>query len=226
MISPEFSAVAVGAYALTLSIVVAATFSLLALLDLPRMRCVAVYASAVVGIVAGLATMGYTGVLLQSMASVLFWQTPLLTTLFMLSSASCGIAVAFLAASFVEARHPFVSPIAWLARIDSALIVLEALCLAAYLVGAASNQGTLLAAEALVAGEEAWLFWGGLVVCGLAVPLALERFVTHGNYRTQLLWIAALLLAGGFVLRWCIAGAADYDVTQMPNALFGYTMMN
>ena len=58
-------------------------------------------------------------------------------------------------------------------------------------------------------------------VCGLAVPLVLERFLTHGNSRTQLLWIAALLLAGGFALRWCIVGAGAYDVTQMPEALYG-----
>ena len=65
------------------------------------------------------------------------------------------------------------------------------------------------------------MFWGVLAVCGLAVPLVLERFLTHGNSRTQLLWIAALLLAGGFALRWCIVGAGAYDVTQMPEALYG-----
>ena len=32
---------------------------------------------------------------------------------------------------------------------------------------------------------------------------------------------AALLLAGGFALRWCIVGAGAYDVTQMPEALYG-----
>ena len=75
--------------------------------------------------------------------------------------------------------------------------------------------------EAYLRGELAPVFWGVLAVCGLAVPLVLERFLTHGNSRTQLLWIAALLLVGGFALRWCIVGAGAYDVTQMPEALYG-----
>ena len=68
------------------------------------------------------------------------------------------------------------------------------------------------------------MFWGGAVLCGLAVPFALERYLTHGNGRTQLLWIAAALLAGGFALRLCLVGAGAYDVTQLPGQLFGLTI--
>ena len=80
------------------------------------------------------------------------------------------------------------------------------------------------AAQALVAGDLRWVFWGGAVLCGLAVPFALERYLTHGNSRTQLLWIAAALLAGGFALRLCLVGAGAYDVTQLPGQLFGLTI--
>ena len=138
-----------------------------------------------------------------------------------LSSFSCGIALLLFSTSFVEARYSFVRPIVWLCRADSIAIVLEAAFLAAYLAWGFNAEGTRLAVEALVAGDLRWLFWAGLVVCGLAVPFALERFVTHGNYRTQLLWIGTFLLAGGFVLRYCIVGTADYDVTQMPDLLYG-----
>ena len=152
---------------------------------------------------------------------VLLWRTPLVPVLFVLSSASCGIATAFLAASFVETRHPYRGPLVWLARIDGGIVVVEAGCLAAFVLLAFAGEETAAAARALAFGELAPVFWGVLAVCGLAVPLVLERFLTHGNSRTQLLWIAALLLVGGFALRWCIVGAGAYDVTQMPEALYG-----
>ena len=196
--SPTPSAMAAGSFALVAALACAAAFSLGALLDTVRLPRAAVLALAAAGALSAAVTATYTGVLLQSLASVLLWRTPLVPVLFVLSSASCGIATAFLAASFVETRHPYRGPLVWLA-----------------------GEETAAAARALAFGELAPVFWGVLAVCGLAVPLVLERFLTHGNSRTQLLWIAALLLAGGFALRWCIVGAGAYDVTQMPEALYG-----
>lgn len=219
--SPEPSAMAVGSFALAAALVLAAAFSAFALFDTVRLPRVAVVCLAAAGVAAAGATAVYTGVLLESLASVLLWRTPLVPALFVLSSASCGIAVAFLAASFVETRHPYRGPLVWLARVDGGIVLVEAGCLAVFLLLAFAGEGTVAAARALVLGELAPVFWGVLAVCGLAVPLVLERFLTHGNSRTQLLWIAALLLVGGFALRWCIVGAGAYDVTQMPEALYG-----
>ena len=176
------------------------------------------------GVAAGLVAVAYTGVLLQGLASVLFWQTPLLPMLFSLSSLSCGIACAFLGAAFVETRRPITRPLARLALVDGVLLVLEALVMAGYLAWSFAGEGTALAAQALVAGDLRWAFWGGAVLCGLAAPFALERCLTHGNSRTQLLWIAAALLAGGFALRFCLVGAGAYDATQLPGLLFGLTI--
>lgn len=219
--SPEPSAMAVGSFALAAALVLSAAFSAFALFDTVRLPRVAVVCLAAAGVAAAGATAAYTGVLLESLASVLLWRTPLVPALFVLSSASCGIAVAFLAASFVETRHPYRGPLVWLARVDGGIVLVEAGCLAVFLLLAFAGEGTVAAARALVLGELAPVFWGVLAVCGLAVPLVLERFLTHGNSRTQLLWIAALLLVGGFALRWCIVGAGAYDVTQMPEALYG-----
>lgn len=224
--SPEPSAIAIGSYALVCSLLCAGAFSLASLLDTTRIPAAAAVALGLLSIASGAVTMAYTGVLLQSMASVLFWQTPLLPIVFVLSSLSCGIALTFLGTSFVETRYPFVRPLVWLCRADTVIIGFEALFLAAFLVGGLVGEGTRLAAESLIIGEMRWLFWVGIVVCGLAVPLALERFVTHGNYRTQLLWIAVFLLAGGFILRYCIVGSASYDITQMPDLLHGLVLAN
>ena len=211
--SPAPSAIAIGA------------FAVLARFDNVRARRAGVVGLAVAGFASAAVTAAYTGVLLQSLAAVLFWQSPLLPLVFVLSSASCGVACAFLAAAFVETRHPHMRPLVWLARADGGIVLAEAGCLAAYVLLALAGDGTARAAQALVFGDMGAVFWGVLVVGGLAVPLALERFLTHGNSRTQLLWIAALLLVGGFALRFCIVGAGAYDVTQMPEGLYGLTML-
>ena len=179
--SPAPSVMAAGSFALVAALACAAAFSLGALLDTVRLPRAAVLALAAAGALSAAVTATYTGVLLESLASVLLW----------------------------------------LARIDGGIVVVEAGCLAAFVLLAFAGEETAAAARALAFGELAPVFWGVLAVCGLAVPLVLERFLTHGNSRTQLLWIAALLLVGGFALRWCIVGAGAYDVTQMPEALYG-----
>ena len=185
--SPAPSVMAAGSFALVAALACAAAFSLGALLDTVRLPRAAVLALAAAGALSAAVTATYTGVLLESLASVLLWRTPLVPVLFTCSSLSCGAAG----------------------------------CLAAFVLLAFAGEETAAAARALAFGELAPVFWGVLAVCGLAVPLVLERFLTHGNSRTQLLWIAALLLVGGFALRWCIVGAGAYDVTQMPEALYG-----
>ncbi len=151
----------------------------------------------------------------------LAYRTPLLPALFCVSSLSCGLAGAFAALSFTEPRHPHVRPLAALTLADGGLVLIEAALLAVYVVWMLGSEGTAAGAWALIAGDMRWLFWGGLLICGLIVPFALERFLTHGNARTQLLWIASCLLAGGLSLRICTTGLAAYDVTQVSAFMLG-----
>ena len=218
--NPAGSVLSVGAWALVafMAAVAALLACNLRVLGLGRGAVLAVKA---LGCASALVVMVYSGLFLSTIWTLPLLASPLVPVLFVLSSASCGIATAFLAASFVETRHPYRGPLVWLARIDGGIVVVEAGCLAAFVLLAFAGEETAAAARALAFGELAPVFWGVLAVCGLAVPLVLERFLTHGNSRTQLLWIAALLLAGGFALRWCIVGAGAYDVTQMPEALYG-----
>lgn len=213
-IHPRFSAMTVGAYALGLALSCSVFFTIASLFDLARFGGRLVYSLSVVGVVSGIVSTAYTGVLISGFASVLFWQTPLVPILFTLSSLSCGIACVLMAAAFVEVRQSMLRSLANMALVDGVLVVLELVCLVLYLVWGLTNEGTFEAARALVAGELCWTFWGGLVVLGLAAPLVMERFVTYGNYSTQLLWIAAAVLLGGFLLRWCVIGVGEYDVSQ------------
>ena len=215
LIHPSFSVMTVGAYALIAAFLLALAFTVLVLLDgfFPKARAVVVLS--VLGCIAAMVVMTYTGVLLSSLASVLFWQTPLLPLVFVLSSLSCGIAAVFFVAVFVEARQPIIASLNSLARADGVLIVLEMLTLAGYLAWALSNEGTAQAAFAFIKGDLAVLFWVALVSVGLLLPLMLERFVTYSNYRSQLIWVAAAVLCGGLALRACMVYAGDYDATQL-----------
>lgn len=217
---PALTVLTVGSYALVVSLVCSAIFSLFSLLETPTVSKSALYVLIALSLLSGLITMAYTGVLLQNMASVLHWRSPLLPVIFITSSLSCGIALVFLGASFIETRYPFVRPIVWLSRIDSLIIVVEAICLVFFVIWGFTTSGTRLGAEALIVGDLKWLFLIGIGLFGLAIPFVMERFVTHGNYRMQLLWIGAFVLAGGLILRICIVDLALYDITHMPEILY------
>ncbi len=218
---PQLTVMTVGAYALVVGLIVAATFSVGANFDGVEVTPGIIYALSAVGVAAGFASALYTGVLLAGMASVLFWQTWILPVVFAVSSLSCGTALVFLAAAFVQTRQNLMRPLLSLARFDSALILLEAVAVAALLAQGYLDDGARLAAEALLFGDLSLMFWGGVVVLGLVVPFAMERFVRHANYSTQLMFIAAAVLLGGFLLRVCVVGAAEYDVTQMAGVMYG-----
>lgn len=219
--SPAPTPVAVGSYALAAALVLAGGFSLGHLLDGAPVPLAAVRACAAAAVVAGAVAAVYTGVLLQGLASVLAWQTPLVPALFALSAASCGIACVFGAAAFVGSRTPVAAQMARLARIDGALIAAEALCLASWLAWALADEGAARAAIELLAGCLAWAFWGVLAGCGLAAPFAAERLLARDVTQARLLGVAASVLAGGAALRVLVAACAAFDVTQMPEALFG-----
>lgn len=219
--SPELSAVTVGAYALVAAVCVAGTFTGLSLLDGLDVAPVVVRALGIAGVAIGLVVSVYTGVLLQSMASVVLWQTPLLPAVFALSALSCGLACVFAALAFTETRQSLVAPARVFGAVDSALIAAELVALAAFVAIGLSKEGAQTSAQALVSGDLCWLFWGGLVAAGLVVPFVLERVSVSEGRRFKLLWTAGFVLAGGLALRWCVVSAAAYDVTQAVGSFLG-----
>ena len=223
--SPEPTAVTVGSYALVVSLGVACAFAGLSLFEGFDIPMSAVRAVGVVGVVAGVVTISYTGILLQGMASVVFWQTPLLPAVFVLSALSCGMACVFVALAFTESRVTLVFPTSVFAMLDSAFILLEAVALAAFVAVGFMHEESRDAAQALFSGDLRWLFWGGIVGIGLVVPFVLERLSVPEGRRFQLLWTGAFVLAGGLMLRFCVVAAASYDVTQAAGSFLGLAVL-
>jgi len=79
-------------------------------------------------------------------------------------------------------------------RADRFAMIFELVMLALFLVTLGA------AAQTFLHGSMATLFWGGLVVVGLLVPLALE-FTMHGARALGVI-SAVLVLVGGFILRY------------------------
>jgi formate-dependent nitrite reductase membrane component NrfD len=147
-----------------------------------------------VGTITGFFLASYTGVLLSATALPFWSDARLMGALFLASGASTGMAaislLLFLSGEsagegFRKVKHA-----------DRFAMVLELILLAVFV--------TLLgsAAAPLTTGEFAPLFWGGLVLAGLLLPLALD--LTAKNARMLGAAAAVLVLFGGFILRYVI----------------------
>jgi protein NrfD len=147
-----------------------------------------------VGIFFGFFLASYTGVLLSSSAMPFWSEARLMGALFLASGASTGMAaislILFLTGGSAGAGWGKVK------RADRYSMIFELVLLAIFLGVLGS------AAKPITSGHFAPLFWGGLVGVGLIVPLVLD-FVGH-RIKPLAAVAAALVLAGGFVLRYVV----------------------
>ncbi len=213
---PSFTPLTVGSFSLLLSVICAAVFMLAKSLKPSSLsRHITILFSGI-GLLAGIITAVYTGFLLESLASIVFWNSTFLSVLFLLSSLSTGIAGILMCSALPMKRNASKRTIRFLAKIDIILIGAELLCLTFYLLAAYLNPDTTVTARALLFAELSWLFWPGLVIFGLVVPLIMEIQILKIGSQKNIHWIAILVLIGGLVLRVCIVEAAAFDVTQIP----------
>jgi formate-dependent nitrite reductase membrane component NrfD len=147
-----------------------------------------------VGTLFGFFLASYTGVLLSNSALPFWADARLMGALFLASGGSTGMAAVALI-MFLTGRS---TGEAWhkIEMADRFSLIIELVVLALFLglLGAASRP--------ITSGHFAPLFWGGLVVAGLLVPLALNFF--GGRLRGLGALSAALVLVGGFILRYVV----------------------
>jgi polysulfide reductase chain C len=124
------------------------------------------------GALFAVATMIYTGILLGAARPIAFWSTAMLPLLFLVSALSTGIMAIVLIASMTTVGHA--EPIRMLAHFDVMLIVLEMFVVGFYLQGTHRVSESRESARQVLAGDIAPLFWIGVALIGLVVPLVLE----------------------------------------------------
>ena len=175
------------------------------------------------GVVFGFLAAAYTGLLLMDMSGVPLWSTPWLAVLFALSACSCGFAIFAASAVLSGAWDYFAGALARFAAADMALVALEGIALACFVLLRDGGDGVAAAAVAssvseLLTGDLSVAFWMGAVFAGLVVPFASEVLMVHFDETpayhlcAHVLVTAAFALAGALCLRYCVvmAGAHPY----------------
>jgi protein NrfD len=149
-----------------------------------------------VGTITGFFLASYTGVLLSNSAQPFWSDGRLMGALFLASGASTGMAAIslLLYLSGESAGEGFKK----VKRADRFAMVFELVVLAAFLAWLGS------AAAPITTGHLAPLFWVGLVIAGLVVPLILEL---AGAHMVPAVVPALLVLIGGFIMRYVIVMA-------------------
>lgn len=181
-------------------------------------------------IVLGVGLGTYTGILLNTMVARPLWNSAILGPLFLVSGLSAAAATLHIAATLrgqrpastgmvggafsallqpMGAQIPGRETANGLIRADMMFLAVELALIGLLVANLATSSASHAAALSLVSsGTWAWLLWGGVVVAGVLVPLALQALeLTHRIPHTLL--PALLVLAGGFALRWVMVGAGQ-----------------
>lgn len=150
---------------------------------------------AVIGALFALGTATYTGFLLSDVATNHLWHTPLfgmtsipfLPILFLVSALSAGLAATLIGA--VDC-----SDLTAYKKVDITLIALEILLLAILYVSIKPIFFT---------GSMAMIFWLGVVVVGLLIPLVLSIYGV-AKHKNLVLPVCSMVVIGGFCLRYFV----------------------
>jgi formate-dependent nitrite reductase membrane component NrfD len=179
------------------------------------------------GVATALCTAAYTGVLIGVIKTYPLWNTALLPVLFTVSALSAGMAGTFIISTFVA--HGELKKLNILKKLHFALPLIELALLAILLYMTSSTApAAQLSADRLFFGDLALLFWLGLIIVGLIIPLitggigllaqggrrsgakAAEGAAEKGSGALRIVETAgdAGSLVGGFLLRYLIIVAA------------------
>ncbi len=126
----------------------------------------------VLGVIFAFGTMIYTGILLGANRPIAFWSTAMVPILFLISALSTGIMAVMLISSIMGGSHE--GPVASLARFDLLFIILEIIVVIVYLQATHRVPESRASAKLVLTGTVAPLFWFGVVILGLLLPLVLE----------------------------------------------------
>ena len=171
----------------------------------------------------GVCVVVYTGVLLCTMKSKPFWNSPALPVLFTVSALSTATALVALSALFWEQawfvefwfgtvasseiflevlRHSNEVIVEIMHTADIILVTAEIIVLLLYvfLMRASGNVTARAVAMEWISGKKAMLFWVGMMLCGLVIPFGL--YMLGGVGATYVAPI--LVLAAGLLLRFLI----------------------
>ncbi len=161
----------------------------------------------------------YTGVLLGAIPARPFWNTPMVAQLFLFSALSTATAMLLLVASrFDESSKHRRQQQQTLLGADLVFIVLELFLIVPFLIHGQLATASQRDAQGLIlGGPYTALFWIGVVLLGILVPLSLEvgdllgwlRRLPAPLLRLVHTTVPVLILVGGYLLRWVFVHAGQ-----------------
>lgn len=158
----------------------------------------------------------YAGIFLSLYSSVPFLHTPFIPCLFVVSALATGVALLILIGFFRSTRTDILEGINCLTKFDIALIVVEIAIVVALIVYSLAHNDLSAQSAMLLFDSNNMLFWLGVVMCGLIIPL-LADFVCLKKSSLILFGIsAACALIGGLCLRFALLTVAQrFDLVTM-----------
>ena len=179
----------------------------------------------VVTAIFAISTMIYTGILLAASRPLAFWSTAILPMLFLVSAFSTGIMAVLLASTIAGAENGLLT----LEKFDILLLAAEIFVLIFYLQATHRVPESRASARVVLRGEVAMLFWLGVALIGILVPLTLEIlgvFVFTGSMAKIAVIVGTVCgILGGFILRQVVlaggihaplkAGRFEYGITNV-----------
>lgn len=141
-------------------------------------------------------TMVYTGFLIGVISAVPLWNTTILPVLFFVSAFSSGIAATVLVGVLLgKVKHSVLFPIK---KIHFSLLVVEVFLIFTLLYMSSSASAEAQASvQRIISGDLKSLFWFGLILLGLALPLAIEAYELKTGHRSLGAVLSTGIAVGG-----------------------------
>jgi formate-dependent nitrite reductase membrane component NrfD len=184
------------------------------------------YFISILGLLFAFGTVIYTGLLLGASRPIAFWSTAMLPLLFLVSALSTGfMAVILLSSAFGALKEE----LSILERIDIILIILEIFIIAFYLQATHRVSESRASAKLVLSGSVAPLFWFGVALLGLLLPLFFDLIgllaSPGSNGHAWILLASVCGIIGGLLLRQVIlkggihaplkSGRFEYGLTNV-----------
>lgn len=152
----------------------------------------------------GLVVIVYTGVYLYSLEAVAFWHHPAIIAVFLFSSLSSGISATLLVGFFNQNQWAVLGTVKPLQRLHIALVVCEAVSIAAFLWQAAADPASAASLATLQSAAVAPTAIIGVGLMALAVPLTLESVAVASRGPRHIPASDVLCIVGCLMLRYVI----------------------
>ena len=213
-VNPTWSFMTVGAYLLVALMLLSGLLLAITACGCEYRFGVALMVLRAMTLVCAVGVMAYTGLLLRDLRPIALWTSLWLPVLFVASSLAGGASLILLASGIVD-ELPVIAGamLEKFARLDLVLVLVEVLTCALFFWQVTATPLGAQGVEALLVGRWSALFWGGFVLCGLAMPGLLDVFslVRREKMRPATALVAALCsVAGCFCLRMVLVLAGTH----------------